>query len=143
MISYRNREGYPDPTAYKALKNIEEETRVKRVYRPIVYICSPYAGDIEKNILAARRYCRFAVDSGCIPIAPHLLFPQFLNDKNREEREMGLFFGNVLMGKCAEVWVFGDVISPGMEEELKRAARKNYRVRYFSENCKEVRNVRY
>ena len=103
-----------------------------------MYICSPYAGDVENNVAAARRYSRFAVETGYIPIAPHLLFPQFLNDRNREERELGLFFGNVLMGKCAEVWVFGDVISPGMEEELEGAARKKRRVRYFSESCKEV-----
>ena len=32
--------------------------------RPLVYICSPYAGDILSNIGAARSYSRFAVDYG-------------------------------------------------------------------------------
>ena len=81
-ISKLNAERYYDPTAYEALSNIAQEERTLRAYRPIVYICSPYAGDVSKNVENARRYSRFAVDSGCIPIAPHLLFPQFMNDEN-------------------------------------------------------------
>ena len=81
-IDKRNSEGYPDPTAYEALSLIEKEERALRAFRPIVYICSPYAGDIEKNVKAARVYSRFAVDRGFIPIAPHLLFPQFMDDTN-------------------------------------------------------------
>lgn len=102
------------------------------------YICSPYAGDIETNVAAARRYCRHAVDAGYIPIAPHLLFPQFLNDADPNERQLGLFFGNALMSKCSEVWVFGKTISAGMQAEINRAKWKNYRLRYFTEECQEV-----
>ena len=137
-ISKLNAERYSDPTAYEALSAIEKEEKSLRAFRPIVYICSPYAGDVEKNVEAAQRYSRFAVDKGYIPIAPHLLFPQFLNDRNPKERQLGLFFGNALMSKCSEVWVFGSRISAGMEAEIKRARWKNYRLRYFTENCEEV-----
>lgn len=137
-ISKLNAERYYDPTAYEALSAIEKEEKALRAFRPIVYICSPYAGDVEKNVEAAQRYSRFAVDKGYIPIAPHLLFPQFLNDRNPKERQLGLFFGNALMSKCSEVWVFGSRISAGMEDEIKRARWKNYRLRYFTENCEEV-----
>lgn len=130
-MAYRNHEGYADPTAYAALTKIEEEGR-------FVYICSPFFGDVEGNIANARRYCRFAVDKGFIPIAPHLLYPQFLDDNNPTERELGLFFGNALMSKCAEVWVFGSRISSGMKAEIKRAKWKDYRLRYFTEECQEV-----
>jgi len=140
-IDKRNSEGYPDPTAYEALSLIEKEERALRAFRPIVYICSPYAGDIEENVKAARVYSRFAVDKGFIPVAPHLLFPQFLDDTNPQERDLGLFFGNALMSKCSEVWVFGSVISPGMQAEIKRARWKNYRLRYFTEDLKEVQDV--
>ena len=140
-IDKRNSEGYPDPTVYEALSLIEKEERELRAFRPIVYICSPYAGDIEKNVKAARVYSRFAVDRGFIPFAPHLLFPQFMDDTNPQERELGLFFGNALMSKCSEVWVFGSVISPGMQAEIKRARWKNYRLRYFTEDLKEVQDV--
>ena len=137
-IDKRNNEGYFDPTAYEALYMIEKEERALRAFRPIVYICSPYTGDIEKNVKAAQGYSRFAVDKGFIPVAPHLLFPQFLNDADLDERELGLFFGNALMSKCAEVWVFGNNITAGMTAEIKRARWKNYRLRYFTEDLKEV-----
>ena len=137
-ISKYNSEGYPDPTAHDALATIEQEQRALRAFRPIVYICSPYAGDIEANVAAARRYSRFAVDEGCIPIAPHLLFPQFLNDSDPNERELGLFFGNALMSKCSEIWVFGNRFSSGMEAEINRVKWKNYRLRYFTEECQEA-----
>lgn len=134
----KNSEGYSDPTAYQALTLVEKEHRALRAFRPIAYICSPYAGAVEENVKAAIRYCRFAVEEGYIPLAPHLLYPQILNDNNPKERELGLFFGNALMSKCAEVWVFGSRISTGMEAEIKRARWKGYRLRFFTEDCKEV-----
>lgn len=137
-ISRYNSEHYYDPTAYEALTNIEKEEQALRAFRPLVYICSPFSGDVEGNVKAAQRYSRFAVDIGYIPIAPHLLFPQFLNDKKLAERQLGLFFGDVLMSKCAEVWVFGRNISIGMEAEIKRAKWKNYRLRFFNEKCEEL-----
>jgi len=137
-VSKFNAEGYFDPTAYEAMSAVAKEEQPQKVFRPVVYICSPYAGDVETNVAATRRFSRFAVDSGYIPIAPHLLFPQFLDDENLDERQLGLLFGNVLMSKCAEVWVFGKYISNGMDSEIKRAKRKNYRIRYFTVNCEEV-----
>ncbi len=141
-VDKRNSEGYADPTAYEALSALERTERQSlRAFRPIVYICSPFSGDVERNVLAARRYSRFAVDSGYIPITPHLLFPQFLDDDDPHERELGLFFGNALMSKCSEVWVFGDHISRGMAAEIKRARWKNYRLRYFTEELEEKQDV--
>ena len=141
-IERRNSEGYADPTAFEAMTKIAKEEKAKNsAFRPLVYICSPYSGDIETNVEAAKRYSRLAVDKGCIPLTPHLLFPQFLDDDIPEERELGLFFGNALMSKCSEVWVFGERISAGMESEIKRARWKNYRLRYFSESCEEVPHV--
>ena len=140
-IDKYNAEGYYDPTAYEAMTIIEKEERALRAFRPIVYICSPYAGDTESNVKAAQDYSRFAVDKGYIPVAPHLLFPQFMNDTNPAERKLSLFFGNALMSKCSEVWVFGERISAGMESEIKRARWKNYRLRYFTESCEEVPHV--
>ena len=137
-IDYRNAEQYADPTAFAAMTNIQNEEKALFAFRPIVYICSPYAGDVEANVKAAQRYSRFAVDSGYLPITPHLLYPQFMNDHDVKERQLALFFGNVLMSKCAEVWVFGSYISIGMETEIERAKRKNYTIRYFDSNLKEV-----
>ena len=59
--------------------------------RPLAFICSPYAGDIEKNVARARELCRLAVDDGYTPIAPHLLYPQFLSEET--ERNLGIEMG--------------------------------------------------
>jgi hypothetical protein len=141
-INKFNAEKYPDPTCYQAMVNIckkdKNESNDKR-FRPLVYVCSPYAGDVLHNTKKAREYCRFAYDMGCIPIAPHLHFPQFLDDNNKSEREDGLFMGIVLLSKCKEVWVFGDVISSGMKAEIEKAKKVNTPVRYFTDEFLEVK----
>ena len=45
-INKFNSEGYYDPTAYEAMSVVEKEEKALRAFRPIVYICSPYAGDV-------------------------------------------------------------------------------------------------
>jgi hypothetical protein len=134
-----NAEGYHDPTAYEALKKIEAEAK-KKQFKPIVFICSPFAGDTEKNIRRAQRYSRFAVSKNCIPFAPHLLFPQFLDDDDKSERELGLFFGMVFLAKCQEMWVFKayNNISNGMSVEIEKAKQRKIIIRYFNELCEEV-----
>lgn len=134
-ISKFNSEGYFDPTTYEALSNVEREERAAR-YRPLVYICSPFSGDISGNIDKAKKYSRFAVDQKAIPLAPHLLFPQFMDEDT--ERELAVFMDMVLLGRCKEVWVFGSHISDGMAAEIEKAKRKQIRIRYFSEDCKEA-----
>lgn len=96
-----------------------------------------YSGDTKKNIENARKYCRFAVDKHYLPIAPHLLFTQFMDDTIPEERETAIFMNFVLMSKCVEMWVFGDVISKGIQSEINRAKRKNMKIRYFTEELEE------
>ena len=135
-VNLYNGERYFDPTAYEALTNIEREA--KRTYRPLVFICSPYAGDIECHIRRAQGYCRFAVSKNCIPIAPHLLFPQFMEEDDPEQRRLGIFFGLVLQSKCKEVWVFGGNITKGMAVEIEKAHERGLPVRYFTERCVEV-----
>ena len=93
-INKYNSEGYYDPTVYEALSNIEkEEKAARRIYRPLVYICSPYAGDVEQNVNMARVYSRFAVRNTGIPLTPHLLYPQFMDDGSPAEREIGPVHG--------------------------------------------------
>lgn len=138
-ISKYNSEGYHDPTTYEALTKIEkEEKAAKKPYRPLVYICSPYAGDTEGNTEKARRYSRFAVRNTCIPLAPHLLFPQFMDDTVPAERSIALFMGMVLLSKCEQVWVFGTAISAGMAAEIEKAKKKQIPIRYFTEELEEV-----
>ena len=138
MVSMYNSEGYKDPVVYEALTRVEAEERAAMAaaaYRPLVYICSPYAGDIEKNTYRARAFSRFAVEKKYIPIAPHLLCPQYLNEET--ERWLGLKMGIVFMGKCEEIWVFGDVVSEGMAAEIDKAKRMRKKIRYFTDDLQE------
>ena len=132
-----NSEGYLDPTAHDAIVNVLKEQR-KRPYMPKVFISSPFAGDVQRNIKNARRYCAFAVRSGYIPFAPHLFYPQFLSDGDTEQRELGLFMGMVFLDSCKEVWVFGERISSGMQQEIDRAEKRGIPIRFFNDQCEEV-----
>lgn len=127
-VSRFNSEGYHDPVPHEAIAGIE---KTMKKWRPLVYICSPYAGDAEGNTEKARRYCRFAVDQGAIPIAPHLLFPQFMSEET--ERGLAVFMNMVLLSKCEELWVFGEKRSRGMKAEIEKARKKQMTIRYFTE----------
>lgn len=50
-IDKYNAEGYYNPVIYEALMRIEKEERAAlkaAAFRPMVYICSSYSGNIEK-----------------------------------------------------------------------------------------------
>jgi hypothetical protein len=141
-ISKRNHEGYCDPTVYEAFTNIDRKERAAGrglSIRPIVFICSPYAGDVEANVGNALLYCRMAYERGFLPLAPHVYFTRFLDDSVPEERQDGLFMGCILMTKCAEVWVFGTTFTEGMEREIQNAKRRNLPIRFFTREGTEVR----
>ena len=143
-INKYSEEGYHDPTPYEAFTNIEAQRRAAqppfamKAYRPIVFICSPYADAPLNNERRAIRYCRFAVRQGYIPIAPHIYFPRFLDDRNPAERALGLFMGHVMLTKCVELWVFGNRVTPGMEREIAKAGERAMPIRYFDEDMREV-----
>ena len=91
------------------------------------YICSPYRGNILKQI-RNRRYARElterAINAGFTPITPHLYITQVLNDKIPAERQQGLEIGKDLLNICEVVFVgekYG--ISAGMAAELELAEK--------------------
>lgn len=114
-MKVRNSEGYMDLVPHKAILNVkrEKKTESKSAFRPLVYICAPFSGNIEGNKKKAAEFAHYAYKQGCIPITPHLLFP-FMNDESKQERELALHMDLVLMGKCQEVWVLSERITAGM-----------------------------
>lgn len=86
----------------------------------IIYVCSPYRGDIKKNEEFARKACRSVVDEGHIPIAPHLLLPQFIDEET--ERSIALEMNKEIIRRCDKFWVFGNKITEGMKEEINFAS---------------------
>ena len=97
----------------------------------LIYICSPFSGDIKKNTEKAKEYCRFAVENGNVPIAPHLLFPQFIDEES--ERELALQMDLLLLERCDEIWIFGEEVTSGMRAEIAYAKNKEIKARYFKE----------
>lgn len=136
-VNKYNHERYYDPTPYEALTAIEREEKESR-RRPLVFICSPFAGDVARNLRNARQYCKFAVEQGAIPLAPHLHYPQFMDDRIKEQRRLGISFGLVLLEKCEELWVYGSTISKGMRQEIERAQGLGIRIRFFNNQGKEA-----
>lgn len=134
-FSPHNIEGYPDPTAYRALKNLQ---RAEYGYRPLVYICSPYSGDVEANMELAQTFCAHAVARCKIPLAPHLLFPQFMDDNDPETRELALFFNRILLSKCEAIWVYTARVSVGMRVEIEWAHHFDLPIKYFDADFEEV-----
>ena len=89
--------------------------------KKLVFISSPLRGDIEGNIKKANKYCKMAVEEGVIPLAPHTIFTQFLDDGIYEERRLGMMLGIELLTHCTELWVCGCCISEGMQWEIAYA----------------------
>ncbi len=109
--------------------------------RPIIYVCSPLRGDIDRNIHKAIGYCRYIYSRGGIPLAPHVIFTTFLDDAVPEERAAGIELGLEVLSMCDELWVFGEKISEGMSYEITRAKKLGIRIRRFNERCKPLEVV--
>lgn len=115
----------------------ERKAASKSAFRPLVYICAPYSGDINVNKNNAAAFAAYAYKQGNIPLTAHLLFP-FMDDTDESERETAIFMDIVLMGKCQEVWVLGDEITSGMRIEIDKAKRRRQKICYFNSAFQEV-----
>ncbi|WP_457945433.1 DUF7768 domain-containing protein [Caproiciproducens sp. LBM24188] len=99
----------------------------------LVYICSPLHGDMEKNIEMANQYCASAARMDVVPLAPHTIFTKYLNDNVPQQRERALAMGLALLSRCDELWVCGNVISPGMRGEIEYAKTHGIPIKHMKE----------
>lgn len=134
-ISRFNASGLSDPTVFEVLK---AEQKKRFGYRPLAYVCSPYAGDTEANVALARRISAALVARGRIPIAPHLLLPQFMNDTDPEQRELAMFMNRIVLSKCEEVWLYAPRVSPGMRDEAYWAHAIGTPIHFLDHDLQEV-----
>lgn len=88
--------------------------------KKLIFVCSPFQNQ-HANLTLAKLCCKVVLRSGHVPIAAHLFFPQLLNDSIEEERRLGIACGIKLLSKCDELWIFGEVVTDGMREEIKYA----------------------
>lgn len=94
-----------------------------------VFVCSPYRGDVAANVEVARAACREVLRQGDAPFAPHLLYPDLLDDDDRSERAVGIEAGRRWLAMAHEVLVVGPVTA-GMREEIATAEALGIPVRY-------------
>lgn len=103
---------------------------VKRFGKGVYLQSVPGSGREECG--ACQKYARFAYEKGCLPVVPHLYFPQFLKESDVQERMAGIQFGLSLLKECREVWVFGEIMSEGMCMEIAEADHAGIPIRYFT-----------
>ena len=48
----------------------------------LCYVCSPYRGDVARNVKYAKELTGRAVRRGLVPITPHLYITQALDDND-------------------------------------------------------------
>ena len=88
----------------------------------IVYVASPYRGDVARHTAYAQAVVRDAFDRGEVPIAPHLMYPGALDDHRPEQRAMGMAGACVLLEMCDLLAVYTDLgVSRGMTAEIRHA----------------------
>lgn len=91
------------------------------VQMTVVFVCSPFRGDVEQNTAYARRAMRDCLNRGEAPFAPHLLYtqPGVLRDEVESERNAGIDAGERVLLKCDRLVVYTDNgVSQGMQYEL-------------------------
>jgi hypothetical protein len=100
---------------------------------PLVFIESPYAGDVETNIRFARACMRDSLIRGESPFAIHLLYTQegILDDNVPEERDWGMEAGFAWGKHASKTVVYTNLgITPGMEIGINRAIQEGRKVEY-------------
>lgn len=94
------------------------------------YICSAFRSSSEEqeefNRKLAMAACRYSMlNAGMLPIAPHLYYPQFLDDGSAE-RGLGMDAGLALLRECQSivVYVVDGEYSEGMRKEIDYATER-------------------
>jgi hypothetical protein len=89
-----------------------------------VVLESPYAGDIEANIMYARRCLLDCLMRDEAPIASHLLYPKVLDDSVTKQRRLGIEAGLAWLVHADAMVIYIDRgMSPGMRDAMMRAQR--------------------
>lgn len=101
----------------------------------LAFVCSPFRNsdqaEATANVDYARNACLTLTRCGLNPVAPHLLYPQYLNDNDEVERKLGLALARDLLKRCDEIHVFtGRGVSGGMAAEIKLAHKLGKKIIY-------------
>ena len=107
-----------------------------------VYICAPLGASlgvsIEDNLQRVKKYTKYALQCGTAPVVPHF-YALCLDDNIPKEREIGMTAGLSLLWFCDEMWIFGNVVTKGMQAEIQFCKNLNVPMKKISE--KEIQKV--
>ncbi len=98
-----------------------------------VYICAPLGGNVKENLEQVKRYTEYALICGTAPVVPHF-YALCLDDYVPAEREMGMAAGLRLLRDCDEMWVFGNVVSAGMKNEIQLCRKLGIGIRTITDD---------
>lgn len=110
----------------RRLRRLSEKENTKM---HIIYICAPLGGDIRENvkrvIIAISKlrveYSRINPNKMPLILAPHLALQMVTFDFDGEDRKWGMECCMELLRWVDEVIVVGDLITPGMRQEIDGA----------------------
>ncbi len=111
-------------------KLFPRETKIRGITdMKMVYVCSPLKANeersMEENMNRAKEWCRQASELHVLPLAPHTIFTQYLDDTIPSQRDKGLEMGIELLKQCKEIWVHGNTLSEGMIRQIILAKEMN------------------
>lgn len=92
----------------------------------LVFVCSPYRGNKQRNVAYAISCCEYEMALGNTPFAPHLLYTRIVADD-----DTGINHGLEVLARCDELHVWGDKVSDGMKIEIEYADTAGIPIRYM------------
>lgn len=107
--------------------------------KKIVYIAHPIGGDVKGNIEKVLKiYKELSIENEVIPFIPYIATLMSLDDDSEELRAIGFSHNKAIFqsGAIDEVWLYGDRISSGMQEEINWAYASMINVVSKSEGTK-------
>ena len=133
---YKNSEGYPDPTAFHAIRRCCGEQ--SRSYMPIVLLYSTERDSEEQ--LVKDGSC-LAIRENCIPVAPQLICINCFRRGNKVSQVKARQNALMLLSKCRELWILGEGEDPFSARLIDKALQKGIRIRFYTGSMTEVGNV--
>ena len=99
-----------------------------------------YPAFSKKNFFWRMHISKFIIENNCAPVNPFMNFEYFLLDT--VDRDLVRNANNDIIGKCDEIWVFGE-ISNGVLREINLAKKLGKTIKYFNiDNLpKEVKEI--
>lgn len=104
-----------------------------------VYICAPYDGENTRSREKIWGYCLFARERTYAPIAPFLYYPQFMPEIYEKEMQLMRSLALRDLLTCEEIWVFGNEVTPEMENEISCASSHGLNIRWLPDYEEMIR----